>query len=137
MQKFFMKMFEPASNGSIQSLLDIKNEEDHEETDFLLPLMPPGYQPGTPAGEVRALRLGERVDFPLARPVVAGSNRRRIIAGSRSVNAGCARIGSALMTPFVVVPRQTLNAVLSMLQSLRTPLPQPLKPVASQATFPC
>jgi hypothetical protein len=74
-QKFFMKMFEPASDASIQSLLDIKNEEDHEETDFLLPLMPPGYQPGAPAGEVRALRLGERADFPLARPVVARSSR--------------------------------------------------------------
>ena len=133
-----MNLFEPASAGSIQSLLDKENDEDHEETDLLLPLMPPGYRPGAPAGEVRALRLGERADFPLARPIVAGSSGRlRIIAGARSVTAGCVRIGSALMTPFVDVSRQTRNATLSMLQSLRTPFPQPLKPVASQATFPC
>ena len=132
-----MNLFEPTSTGSIQSLLDIKNDKDHEETDLLLPLMPPGYRPGASAGEVRALRLGERADFPLARPFVAGSGRLRIIAGSRSVTAGCARMGSALTTLFVAVPRQTWSVALSMLQSLRTSLPQPLKPVASQATFPC
>src|SRR5688572_2540453 len=43
-QKFFMNLFEPASAGSIQSLLDKENDEDHEETDLLLPLMPPGYR---------------------------------------------------------------------------------------------
>jgi hypothetical protein len=74
-QIFFMK--NPGTRvlrGHQTFNINIEKTENHEKTTYLLlPYMPPGYQPGASSGEVRALRIGKRSDFPLARPFLASA----------------------------------------------------------------